>query len=456
MWLVDRLVNFVSGVGTLKDKASANAFGLHLLSPVELNAMHRSDWLARKIVDIIPHDMTREWRDWQADDEQIEAIEESERALDVQRKVNEALQRARLLGGAALFIGTGDPDPAEELRVDRLGKGAIRYLHVVSKEEVIPGEMIRDVLSPYFGQPAYYEITSPQTGSVRIHPSRVIPFVGAPILDRVTAGNDPWGDSILQVVYDAVQNAASAAQHVAGLIPEAKVDVIKVPGLSEHLSTADGTSRLTTRFTLMNQLKSTINAVLLEGDGQSGETWEQKRIDFTQFPELIRLYLQIAAGAADIPVTRLLGQSPSGLNATGDADIRNYYDNLASRQEVELRPTMAPLDEILIRHALGSRPKDIHYAWAPLWQLDEVQKAEVAKKKAETTQIYVNAAILPQETIAKAATNQLIEDGIYPGLEAAIEEFGSEIDPDVGVVEPGEDQEEGDGTPVKRQPAAEV
>lgn len=426
MWLRDRLTNLVSALGTGKDKSIHSTFTAPLLTPAELNAMHRGDWLARKIVDIIPHDMTREWRDWQAEDAEIEAIEEAERALGVQQKVAEALQRARLLGGAGLYVGTDDVDVAEELRPDRIGVGGIRYLHVLSREELTAGEVVRDVRSPFYGRPSWYEMRAATGASVRIHPSRVIAFVGAPVFDRLAAPADGWGDSVLQVVYDAVQNAASSQQHIAAMLPEAKVDVIKVPGLSDTLSTAQGTALLTQRFALMNQLKSTINAVLLEGDGESGETWEQKTIRFAEFPELMRLFLQIAAGAADIPVTRLLGQSPAGLNATGDADIRNYYDNLRSRQQVELRPTLAPLDEMLIRHALGVRPPEVHYRWAPLWQMDEAQRADIASKKASTTKVYVDSGLIPLDALAKATINQLVEDGTYPGLEAAIDESPEE------------------------------
>lgn len=426
MWLIDRLTNFVSGLGTGKDKATNNGFVMPVLLPAELHAMHRSDWLARKIVDIIPHDMTREWRSWQAEAPQIEKIEEAERSLGVQQKVTEAMQRARLLGGAGIYIGTGEGDVSSELRPDAIKAGGITYLHVLSREEITAGDIVRDVMSPFYGRPAYYQLTAGSGTQVRIHPSRIIPFIGAPIFDRLTTAADPWGDSVLQVVYDAVQNAASSQQHVASLIPEAKLDIITVPNLSDHLSTDQGTKQLTQRFTLANTLKSTINALVLEGNGTEGEVWQQKQIKFDTFPDLLRLFLQVAAGAADIPVTRLLGQSPSGLNATGDGDIRNYYDNVASRQEVELRPTLAPLDEMLIRHALGSRPAEVHYTWSPLWQFDEVQKADIAAKKAATTKVYYDTGLIPLDALAKVTVNQLVEDGVYPGLEAAIEESPEE------------------------------
>jgi phage-related protein (TIGR01555 family) len=104
------------------------------------------------------------------------------------------------------------------------------------------------------------------------------------------------------------------------------------------------------------------NMLLLDGNGQSGPTaggerWEQKQISFAQLPELIRQYLQIASAAADIPITRMLGESPGGLNSTGDADLRNYYDNVSARQKTELAPALNRLDEIIIRSALGARPK---------------------------------------------------------------------------------------------------
>ncbi len=67
---------------------------------------------------------------------------------------------------------------------------------------------------------------------------------------------------------------------------------------------------------------------------------------------MVRTFLQVAAGAADIPVTRLLGQSPAGLSATGDSDTRNYYDMIAARQELDLRPQLERLDR-LIAHSEG-------------------------------------------------------------------------------------------------------
>ena len=80
---------------------------------------------------------------------------------------------------------------------------------------------------------------------------------------------------------------------------------------------------------------------------------------------MVRTVLQVAAGAADIPVTRLLGQSPAGLSATGESDTRNYYDMIAARQEVELRPRLERLDRLVL-HSAGVDPEALTFEFRPL------------------------------------------------------------------------------------------
>lgn len=437
MKIFDTLINLVSGLGTAKDKSANNTFGLRVLTSAELSAMHRGDWISRKVVDLIPFDMTRNWRDWQASQDQIEKIEEQERRHGVQQKTAAAVQKARLYGGAAIYIGIRGQDPSDELRPETVGSDGLEYLHVLSRSEVTVGEINRDVLSSFFGEPTHYEISS-VGASVKIHPSRMVRLIGAPIVEDHRVSTDQWGDSILQAVYDAVQNAASSQQHVAALLPEAKLDIIRIPGLSDTLSTPEGTRRLTERFQYANMMKSMINALVLEAsgeNGQGGEQWDQKQINFAQFPEILHQFLQVAAGAADIPVTRLLGQSPSGLSSTGESDVRNYYDQVSARQENELRPTLSRLDEVLIRSALGARPPEVHYRWASLWQISDKERADIGKTGADTIKALNETGLFPQEALAIAGANMLVEHAILPGFQEAIEAAGGLPDYDAEMQE---------------------
>ncbi|ACL58465.1 anti-CBASS protein Acb1 family protein [Methylobacterium nodulans] len=427
MWLVDNLFNLISGLGTAKDKTVGN---VHVFVPrplPEIQAAYRGNWIARKVVDVVAFDMLREWRAWKAEDAQVEAIEAAETALGVRQKLLDGLRMARRDGGAALLIGDGASDPAQPLVPERLGKGSIRYLHVLGREEITPGEPDRDPASPWFGEPVSWQLVSATRGQQAIHPSRVVRLIGAPILESVQSATERgWGDSVLQAVFEAVDQATSSAAYVNAMLPEAKQDVISVPGLSQHLSTEEGTRRLTDRFAYAARMKSMFGMLLLEGDGKSpdGEVFEQKQISFAGLPDVVRLFLLIAAGAADIPATRLLGQSPSGLNATGDSDTRNYYDHVAARQKVELTPAIRRLDELLIRHALGARPPEVWYEWNPLYQPTQKEKADAFKTVADAVAVLAKAKLAPLEILAQGTKGAAVDSGLFPGIDAAYEEHG--------------------------------
>ena len=59
-------------------------------------------------------------------------------------------------------------------------------------------------------------------------------------------------------------------------------------------------------------------------------------------PDMIITYLQMVAGAADIPITRLLGTSPKGFNATGAHEIETYNQMLVSIEVPEAKPVQLP------------------------------------------------------------------------------------------------------------------
>ena len=418
MYLFDTFTNFLSGLGVVgRDKMTAFRYTKQIWTRDQLEASFQSDWIARKAIVIPAHDATREWRSWQAEADQIESLEATEDRLHVQLKLQEALTKARLYGGACLLIGV-DGDMAMELDPTKIGKDALKFLHVLCPHQLVVQDLVKDIASPYYGQPEFYTLNDDtgKFGSVKIHPSRMVRLIGLDPPDPMQ--NWGWGDPFLQVINDAVSAAGTVQQSVAAMIGEAKFDVVKIPGLTEIFSTTTGTERLIKRFSEANVAKSVINAVVLDGE----EEWQRIGVNFAGMPEVLQMYLQIAAGAADIPVTRFAGMSPSGLNSTGESDLQNYYDRIHADQELRLTPALEKLDIALQCSALGKFDDNIFYEWNSLWQMSEAEKATIAKQKADSAMVDVNSGLIPFEALVKGRVNQLIEDGTYPGIEAAIEE----------------------------------
>jgi hypothetical protein len=145
-------------------------------------------------------------------------------------------------------------------------------------------------------------------------------------------------------------------------------------------------------------------------------------VTFATLPEIMQSFLQMAAGAADIPVTRLLGQSPAGMSSTGESDMNNYYDRVSSIQTLEITPALYRFDECLIRSALGSRPAEVFYEWSPLKQMTEKEQAEIGKMNAETAKTLTDTGIFTPVELRTVVTNQLVESSFYPGLDQAVAE----------------------------------
>lgn len=422
----DKLVNLVANLGTERDKAASSIYAPTMLSEQELSNAYRGAWLPRKIIDIPPLDATRRWRGWQASKAQIQMIEAEEKRLDVRRKAKQAMTRARLFGGAAIYIGTRDRDTSLPLDAEKIGQGGITYLTVLSKRKLAPGDIEQDPQSDLFGRPMWYTLTGSQ---IRVHPSRLIIFIGAELPDpeldvSVEYG---WGDSVLQSILDTIKQSDSTMGNVASLVFEAKVDVIKIPDFMSQLQDKEFEKRVLERLRLAAMAKGINGQILLD----AAEEYDSKSASFGSLPDVMDRFLQAVAGAADIPLTRLAGQSPAGMSSTGESDLRNYYDRIQAMQELDMRPALSTFDECLIRSALGKRDPKVHYTWLPLWQPTAAEKSENGKRLADTIKTLSDSKLFPEEALSAAATTVLVEESVLPGLEAAIAKYGAEL-PDEG------------------------
>ena len=433
--IADGLQNLVANLGTGRDKATHTHYGVPTLTEREAVNAYRGAWLPRKIVDIPALDAARNWRSWNADAKRVSALEAEENRLGLQGRLLEAHTKARLFGGAAIYIGTGDQRPDKPLDPSRIAKGGLRHLNVLTKRVLQAGEIERDPESPNYGLPSHYKLTSAAAGQVEIHPSRLVILHGAHLPDAelsINAGG--WGDSVLTAIMDEVKRADSTSANIASLVFEAKVDVLNIPNLMSRLTDPAFEAQLLQRLQLAAVAKGINGMLVLDGE----ETYNQKSANFASLRDILLAFFQIVSGAADIPVTRLLGQSPGGLNASGETDVRNYYDRIRAIQELTLTPAMAVLDECLIRSAIGARDPDVFYNWRSLWQTSEKERADIGKTTAESIKIVGETGLIPDDVMSKVAVNMLTESGVAPGLESEMADWLA-ANPDG--IDPGGDDE---------------
>src|SRR5690554_1876913 len=403
----DGLQNVVANLGTGRDKAAHTAYIADNLSSEQLVEMYRTSWLAAAICDYPAEDATRKWRNWRAEADQITRIEAEEKRLGLQHKVQEALIASRILGGSALYISAENQDPEQPLKPgDR-----INSLVLMGKDELTPGEIVRDISSPYYGRPEFYEINSNGQGvRVRVHASRFAIFTGRKVPGAgAYTSSGVWGDSALQSTLSAIQGADTTVANIASLIFEANVDVMKVQGFADML--AQHQDELILRRARLQAAMKGINGMLMI-DAQ--DDYEKKSSAFSGLEALMAKFFDWVSGAARIPVTRLFGRAAAALSGVGEGDERVYYDRVGDIQSQNIAPAISLLDECIITQALGDRPAEIYYEWAPLRQRTEAESAEMFGKYAAAARALAgtNAGeVIPVDALSDAMVNALTEIG---------------------------------------------
>ena len=391
--LRDGLMNVASGLGTGASKRGHNLWSYPVLQDWQrFESAYASSWLARNIVDCIAEDATREWREIKCKD--ADKIREEEDRLQVPAKVLEALKWARLYGGAGILMITDQPLD-RPMNVNAIQKGGLKNLIVLDRFYLTPeASPILDPASPDFMVPSYYLIAGSKTG--RVHQSHVARFEGESLPIRLRFSNAYWGDSALRKAIEPIEDFLLSTFGVAESLQEFNVDIIKRQGMFEDLS-SDQDEAIKKRFETFRLMKSIVHLALLDDT----ETFERRAVEYAGVADMIRTLQQILAGASKTPLTKLFGESPTGLNATGEGDRKNYVETLRSTQTSQIDPALRRLDEVLARSALGTFPNDFNYEWKPLNAPTEYDEAITNKTQCDADIAYLEAGVITVSQIQR-------------------------------------------------------
>jgi phage-related protein (TIGR01555 family) len=400
--LRDGLVSLATRLGTSTDKAETASYIPRLLTVQEIEDSFRSSWVMKKAVKIPALDATRKWRRWS--DDRV-SVQENQPRIQLRRRLYETTWKGRLYGGAGLLIGTDQDDMSQPVDVE--GE-TLQYTACLTRLQLSAEQIEDDPRMEFFGRPRMYSVST-RSGLVRVHPTRIVLHMGEEAPDWLTARSMQvgWGDSLLQSIYDACRNLDSTMGNIAALVFDAKTDVVQIPGLTESITSAKYEEALLRRFSAARMLKGNHGTLLLDGE----EEYSSKSYNFGGLDTIADRFMQVASGAADIPMTRLMGMSPAGMNSTGEGDLANYYDRIASMQSTELQPEMRILDALLARSA-GVPQSEARYEWSPLHQMTEQQVAEIRSKNADTISKIASTRVYADDEVARIGSLIFRETGV--------------------------------------------
>jgi phage-related protein (TIGR01555 family) len=391
-----------------------------MFGPQLAYAAYCESGMMQRVIELPASDRVREWRDWQADQDQIEKLEKEEKRLGLVAKVK-AAEILRGIGGGALILVAGG-SPSQPINVT--GVGGLVAINVVHKDQITLVDIDQELSSPNYGLPRAFKIGSEQT---EIHPSRVVCFRGDPLMVGYGVGLEQafWGRSRLMRVFKEVQKSDDTQAWFAALVRKAKLLRIGIPSLTDAVAAPGGQDRMNRRMSAIALSESVLNATVYDsGDGQgAGEKIEDYQVSWAGIPAMMDAFDQRVAAVSGIPFTVLQGRSPGGMNATGTHDERNWNREVQQGQKLELAPCLDQIDAALIPSALGSRPEEIWWQFAPLSTPSEAEETTRFKTWTEAAESVRASGTVPDEAFAKAYQNTVIENGWMPGLDGALDEL---------------------------------
>lgn len=419
---VDSYANVAAKLGI--DQNNLSAGSAYNFNPISRNRLlieqaYRGSWIVRSAVDCVADDMTRAGIDLAGDIDpsDIDKIETEMKSAHVWTALNRTIRWARLYGGAIAVILLEGQDLSTPLRVETVGAGQFKGLAVIDRWMMQPylSELVTDY-GPYAGLPKFYDITV-TNGPIppqRVHFSRVVRMDGDDLPFFQKQMENLWGLSVLEPIYDRLVAFDSTTTGAAQLVYKAHLRILKMPGLIKSIAMGAPMMGVTKqRLEMMRLFQSIegITAIDME------EEFQTNSYSFAGLSDILLQFAQQLSGALGIPMVRLFGQSPAGLNSTGESDLKNYYDMIAASQEADLRDPMTKLLNIVHRSVLGSEPSEtFSFDFTSLWQMSEKEKAEVATLTAGAVGQMVEAAVIDHATALKELRQSSDSTGIFTNI----------------------------------------
>lgn len=400
-----------------------------------LNALYRESWIVRRIIDVIPADMLKNWITITSglDPDVEKRLSLTLRHTQLIDKLKRGMQWGRLYGGAlgVMLVKHQGYDLSQPLQLDWIMPGDFAGLLIFDRWNGVnpSSELIEDISDPDYGYPKYYTVTDPAGGgSVKIHHSRVIRFTGNTLPFWEEIAEMQWGASVVESIFDELRKRDNVSWNIAQLTFMANIRVLKMQDLGQLLAATDNESQAELLRTLEAQNMLLNNMGMQVMDAADG--LETHQYTFGGLADCYQQFIMDISGAAEIPVTRLFGRSPSGLNATGESDLQNYYDMIAEKQESYLRPILNKVLPPFIISTLGSLPDDFDFEFDPVAEPSDKERADLAKCGTDNVVAAYNAGLISQRTALKELKQQSERTGVWTNItDEDIERASDSVEP---------------------------
>lgn len=351
--------------------------------------------LIRACIQTVSDDLSRKWIkiDGCDDPQKLEIIENELKKLHIKDLFHKAVTTTGYMGGAFIFIDTGEDDLTLPLAINDLSaelkEGSKVKFVVVDPVNVSPIEYncINPLRDDYM-QPRMWQVLGK-----RVHASRLLPFVENQPPMLLKPNYNFLGIPQAQILWDYVMHFNQTRASTARLLDKISLLVVQTD-MDAVLSDEHGIELFDAKMEFLERYRNNDSVFVCDKESEGVMNVQTTIAGCT---DVVRQSLELIACINRTPAVKLLGISPSGFNATGESDLKNYYDYISSKQEL-YREQIQTIINVIQLCEFGNIDPAITFKFEPLNEENKASQAMTAQTKiGALTQLVDRQAMSAEE-----------------------------------------------------------
>lgn len=341
-------------------------------------------------------EMTREWIKFTgASESELQELEDAFEEFGVQAVARQSVLTDGYMGRAQIYIsikGQDDPGKRDKPLLLEDASGLLGKLQGFK-----PIEPIWSTPQAYNSndptKPDFYKPDSWYVMGINTHSDRLLTLISRPLPDILKPAYNFSGMSASQLIEPYVVRWLKTVDSVNRLISNFSTRVI-MTDIGSQLQ-GDG-GKLLRRLQLMAMTSDNRGILALN---KATEQFVLQNTPLGGLADLQQQALEHMAYPTHIPLIKLTGSSPAGLNASGEGEIKVWYDHVSSQQQVVLRAPVTTMLKVVQLHLWGKINPKIGFEFVPLDTPTDKELSEKRKADGATDTAYVNAAIVSPDEV---------------------------------------------------------
>ena len=351
--------------------------------------------LIRACIQTVSDDLSRKWIkiDGCDDPQKLEIIENELKKLHIKDLFHKAVTTTGYMGGAFIFIDTGEDDLTLPLAINDLSaelkEGSKVKFVVVDPVNVSPIEYnCIDPLRDDYMRPRMWQVLGK-----RVHASRLLSFVENQPPMLLKPNYNFLGIPQAQILWDYVMHFNQTRASTARLLEKISLLVVQTD-MDAVLSDEHGIELFDAKMEFLERYRNNDSVFVCDKESEGVMNVQTTIAGCT---DVVRQSLELIACINRTPAVKLLGISPSGFNATGESDLKNYYDYISSKQEL-YREQIQTIINVIQLCEFGTIDPAITFKFEPLNEENKASQAMTAQTKiGALTQLVDRQAMSAEE-----------------------------------------------------------